>query len=400
MRSSLPKVLHPLCGRPLIAWPIAAAREAGAGQGRRGRRPEAPARRPSSRGRRRRRPGRAARHGRRGRRRRGEIGARPPSWSYGRRPADRRPTTLAGLVEAHEDGRRRDDADRRARGPGGYGRVVRDAEGQVERVVETKAAGDASAAGARDPRGQHGHLRLRRRRAARGARRAQVRQRPGRALPARRAAAHARRPAAQIGAHVVADATVTLGINDRADLARVRAHRAAAHPRGPHARRRDDRRPGRDDDRRRRRRSAPTPWSSRRCILRGATTIGAGCHDRRRSPRSSTPRSATAPRSCTPTSTARAWTPSATVGPFAYLRPGRASCDEGAKAGTFVEIKNSDHRRGRKVPHLSYIGDADIGEGTNLGAARSPPTTTGQTSTAPRSATACARAWTRRSSPR
>jgi bifunctional UDP-N-acetylglucosamine pyrophosphorylase/glucosamine-1-phosphate N-acetyltransferase len=55
------------------------------------------------------------------------------------------------------------------------------------------------------------------------------------------------------------------------------------------------------------------------------------------------------------------------IGPFAYLRPG-AELGEGAKAGTFVEIKNSVIGPGAKVPHLSYIGDADIGEGTNLGA--------------------------------
>jgi bifunctional UDP-N-acetylglucosamine pyrophosphorylase/glucosamine-1-phosphate N-acetyltransferase len=41
----------------------------------------------------------------------------------------------------------------------------------------------------------------------------------------------------------------------------------------------------------------------------------------------------------------------------------------GAKAGTFVEVKNSDIGAGTKIPHLSYIGDADVGEGTNLGAA-------------------------------
>jgi bifunctional UDP-N-acetylglucosamine pyrophosphorylase/glucosamine-1-phosphate N-acetyltransferase len=56
------------------------------------------------------------------------------------------------------------------------------------------------------------------------------------------------------------------------------------------------------------------------------------------------------------------------VGPFAYLRPGTV-LREGSKAGTFVEIKNSDIGAGSKVPHLSYIGDADVGEGTNLGAA-------------------------------
>ena len=55
------------------------------------------------------------------------------------------------------------------------------------------------------------------------------------------------------------------------------------------------------------------------------------------------------------------------IGPFAYLRPG-ALLRTGAKAGTFVEIKNSDIGEGTKVPHLSYIGDADVGAGTNLGA--------------------------------
>jgi bifunctional UDP-N-acetylglucosamine pyrophosphorylase/glucosamine-1-phosphate N-acetyltransferase len=55
------------------------------------------------------------------------------------------------------------------------------------------------------------------------------------------------------------------------------------------------------------------------------------------------------------------------VGPFAYLRPGTV-LRAGAKAGSFVEIKNSDIGPGSKVPHLSYIGDADIGEETNLGA--------------------------------
>jgi bifunctional UDP-N-acetylglucosamine pyrophosphorylase/glucosamine-1-phosphate N-acetyltransferase len=57
----------------------------------------------------------------------------------------------------------------------------------------------------------------------------------------------------------------------------------------------------------------------------------------------------------------------ATVGPFCYLRPG-TRLGERAKAGTFVEIKNSDVGATAKVPHLSYIGDAEIGEGTNIGA--------------------------------
>jgi bifunctional UDP-N-acetylglucosamine pyrophosphorylase/glucosamine-1-phosphate N-acetyltransferase len=57
----------------------------------------------------------------------------------------------------------------------------------------------------------------------------------------------------------------------------------------------------------------------------------------------------------------------AKVGPFAYLRPGTL-VRNGAKIGTFVEIKNSDIGEGTKVPHLSYLGDADVGEQTNIGA--------------------------------
>jgi bifunctional UDP-N-acetylglucosamine pyrophosphorylase / glucosamine-1-phosphate N-acetyltransferase len=55
------------------------------------------------------------------------------------------------------------------------------------------------------------------------------------------------------------------------------------------------------------------------------------------------------------------------IGPFAYLRPG-AHIGENAKVGTFVEIKNSDIGAGAKVPHLSYIGDADVGEEANVAA--------------------------------
>ncbi len=55
------------------------------------------------------------------------------------------------------------------------------------------------------------------------------------------------------------------------------------------------------------------------------------------------------------------------VGPFAYLRPG-VRLDDGAKIGTFVEAKNSTLGRGAKVPHLSYVGDAEVGDGANIGA--------------------------------
>ena len=56
-----------------------------------------------------------------------------------------------------------------------------------------------------------------------------------------------------------------------------------------------------------------------------------------------------------------------TVGPFAYLRPGTA-LGTAAKVGTFVETKNATLADGAKVPHLSYVGDATIGEGSNIGA--------------------------------
>ena len=55
------------------------------------------------------------------------------------------------------------------------------------------------------------------------------------------------------------------------------------------------------------------------------------------------------------------------VGPFAHLRPG-ATLRKGAKAGAFVEIKGSEIGEGAKVPHLSYVGDAEVGAGSNIGA--------------------------------
>jgi bifunctional UDP-N-acetylglucosamine pyrophosphorylase/glucosamine-1-phosphate N-acetyltransferase len=57
----------------------------------------------------------------------------------------------------------------------------------------------------------------------------------------------------------------------------------------------------------------------------------------------------------------------ADVGPFTYLRPGTMLGADG-KLGAFVETKNSTIGAGTKVPHLTYVGDADIGEQTNIGA--------------------------------
>jgi bifunctional UDP-N-acetylglucosamine pyrophosphorylase/glucosamine-1-phosphate N-acetyltransferase len=60
--------------------------------------------------------------------------------------------------------------------------------------------------------------------------------------------------------------------------------------------------------------------------------------------------------------------PEASVGPFAYLRPGTRLARK-SKIGTYVETKNADVGEGTKVPHLTYVGDAEIGAGSNIGAA-------------------------------
>ncbi|WP_309237328.1 bifunctional UDP-N-acetylglucosamine diphosphorylase/glucosamine-1-phosphate N-acetyltransferase GlmU [Actinomadura sp. BRA 177] len=59
--------------------------------------------------------------------------------------------------------------------------------------------------------------------------------------------------------------------------------------------------------------------------------------------------------------------PEASVGPYAYLRPGTRLA-RNAKVGTYVETKNADIGEGSKVPHLTYVGDAEIGAGSNIGA--------------------------------
>ncbi len=86
------------------------------------------------------------------------------------------------------------------------------------------------------------------------------------------------------------------------------------------------------------------------CVLRGSTRIGSGAQVNAHSYAID----AEVGENCS-------------VGPFAYLRPGTRLA-AGAKAGTFVEIKNSEIGEGTKVPHLSYVGDADVGAGSNLGA--------------------------------
>jgi bifunctional UDP-N-acetylglucosamine pyrophosphorylase/glucosamine-1-phosphate N-acetyltransferase len=248
--------------------------------------------------------------------------------------------------------------------PTGYGRVVRDAEGAVERVVETKTAGDATAA----------ELAIREVNAglycfdggalldaldALGTDNAQgelylpdvVPRLLGKDLP--------------VQAYPLADPDLALGVNDRVDLAHVthlaqqRIHRA--HQRNgvtivdPASTTIDvDVTIGSD--------TVVEPST----FLRGATAIGERA---RLGPLTtiidSTLGDEVAVRHSYLDSASAA--NGVSIGPFAYLRP-NADLRENAKAGTFVEIKNSVVGAGSKVPHLSYVGDADIGEQSNLGA--------------------------------
>ena len=249
--------------------------------------------------------------------------------------------------------------------PAGYGRVVRDDDGHVERVVETKPPATRRRSSSRSARSTaRSSPSTAPPCSPRSAR--EPRQRAGRAVPARRPAGAARGRPHWSARTRSATRSLALGVNDRVQLAEVRT---IAQQRIHDAHRRagvDDRRRRLDAHRRRGRIGEDTviePSS----FLRGATTIGRGCtvgplttlidatlHDE-----------VTIPHSYVVGAEIES---NATVGPFAYLRPGTV-LRERSKAGTFVEIKNSDIGRGSKVPHLSYIGDADIGEDTNLGAA-------------------------------
>ena len=196
MKSKLPKVLHPVCGRPMVHWVIAAARDAGA---ERGRRRHAPGRgvaealpdgtvdRRADRGR-----GDGLGGARRARPRRPRLdGDRP----LRRRAADQRRADRRAR-RTHTRTRRRPRRCSRPSelDPTGYGRIVRAARrlGRADRRDQARRG--RAARGARDPRDQHRHLRLRRARAVRRARRGRRDQR--RALPDRRLPADPARAAA------------------------------------------------------------------------------------------------------------------------------------------------------------------------------------------------------------
>jgi bifunctional UDP-N-acetylglucosamine pyrophosphorylase/glucosamine-1-phosphate N-acetyltransferase len=248
--------------------------------------------------------------------------------------------------------------------PSGYGRVIRGADGAVQRVAETKAEGDATAE----------ELAIREVNAglyvfdggallaaldSLGEDNAQGERYLPDVLPVLLAAGKT------VQACPLPDPDLALGVNDRVDLARVtrlaqqRIHRA--HQRAGvtivdpastliHA----TVAIGEDTT------IEPSTF------LRGRTRIGARCTV---GPLSTVIDSVlgdgvTVRHSYLDAATAA---DGVAIGPFTYLRPD-AVLHENAKAGTFVEIKNSNVGAGSKVPHLSYVGDTDIGEGSNLGA--------------------------------
>jgi bifunctional UDP-N-acetylglucosamine pyrophosphorylase/glucosamine-1-phosphate N-acetyltransferase len=272
---------------------------------------------------------------------------------------------IRDLVAAHErSGAAATMATMELDDPGQYGRVVRGPDGSVEHVAEAKGDGDASEAELAIREVNTGVY------AFDGARllEALERIRPDNAqgeyyLPD--VLKVFRGDDQGVAAHVVDDPSIVLGINDRVDLARVRGlaqrriledhMRAGVTIVDPVTTLVDAGvRIGQDTE------IEPATF------LRGDTAIGERC--------SVGPATTlvdvtlgdevTIRHSYGVESEVRS---GAGVGPFAYLRPGTV-VREGAKIGTFVEVKNSDIGEGAKVPHLSYLGDADVGEGSNLGA--------------------------------
>jgi bifunctional UDP-N-acetylglucosamine pyrophosphorylase/glucosamine-1-phosphate N-acetyltransferase len=231
--------------------------------------------------------------------------------------------------------------------PSGYGRVVRDEAGSVLRVVETKTSGDATAA----------DLQIREVNAGIYAFDAAALRSALPRLSADNAQGELYLPQVldvlrgegrTVAAHVLDDPALMLGVNDRIALAQARKlAQGAIHRRhmlagvnivDPHATVIDvDVQIGQD--------TTIEPFTT----IKGRTRIGSGC---------------TIKHSYLVDCLLE---DGVSVGPFAYLRPD-ATLRAGAKAGTFVEVKNSDIGAAAKVPHLSYIGDADVGENTNLGA--------------------------------
>jgi bifunctional UDP-N-acetylglucosamine pyrophosphorylase/glucosamine-1-phosphate N-acetyltransferase len=365
MRSATPKLLHPLCGRPMIAWPVTAAREAGAGRVVVVDNPKRTLEQTLDHG-----VEFAIQEQPRGTADAVKAAAdhiAPDSTVIilcGDVPLIT-PRTIAELARAHEhSGAAATMATMVLDDPGGYGRVVRAPDGTVERVVETKAPGDAT------------ELELHIREVNTGIYAFQG----GPLLSAldevRSDNAQGelylpdvlpilRRHERSVVAYEISDPAETIGVNDRIGLAQA----AAIAQRRIHERHMlagativDPQCTVIDADVELGQDTVIEPFS----VLRGATRVGAASTI---GPLSTLidARVGDQARVIQSYVTGAQVGDRVSVGPFAYLRPG-AVLHEGSKAGTFVEIKNSEIAAGAKVPHLSYIGDADIGEGTNIGA--------------------------------
>ncbi len=365
MRSSTPKMLHPVCGRPMVAWPILAAREAGAGRVAAIVSPgrdisaglpegvetvEQP--QPDGTG--------------------GAIRAALPlieaaevvlvlSGDVPLISAD----TIAALLAAHAaSGAAATMLTIELDDPAAYGRVVRLEDGSVEKVVEAKAAGDADASQMAIKEINAGTYAfdaapLAAALAGLSNDNAQGEYYLPDVFPALRAEGLA------VAAHLADDLAVTMGVNNRVDLAAVEAEArrrlleahmlAGATIVDPASTWIDAGvEIGRD--------ARIEPGTS----LLGATTVGAGAVVGPHTTAIDTEIGARASVLRSHVDTALVGEDAA-VGPFTYLRPGTVM-EAGSKAGASVEIKNSHIGAGAKVPHLSYVGDADIGAGSNLGA--------------------------------
>jgi bifunctional UDP-N-acetylglucosamine pyrophosphorylase/glucosamine-1-phosphate N-acetyltransferase len=248
--------------------------------------------------------------------------------------------------------------------PAAYGRVVRAEDGSVEKVVEAKAAGDADPAQLAIREINAGTYvfdapPLAAALAGLSNDNAQGEYYLPDVFPALRATGLA------VAAHLADDLAVTMGINNRVDLAAVEtearrrlleAHMLAGVTIVDPASTWIDAgvEIGKD--------ARIEPGTS----LRGATTVGAGATVGPHTTAIDTEIGVEASVLRSHVDTALVGD-GASVGPFSFLRPGTV-LEAGAKAGAFVEIKNTHLGKGSKVPHLSYVGDADIGAGSNLGA--------------------------------
>jgi len=365
MRSSLPKVLHPVCGRAMIAWPILAARSAGVGRvavivspnrdlGEHLPEDVETVVQPQSDG-----TGGAVRAAIEIVRESSEVlvlSGDVPLISM---------EVIADLLNAHRSsGASATVMTAILEEPGAYGRVVRDGDGAVEKIVEAKAAGDATEAELRIKEINSGTYVFRGESLASALGEIDSDNAQGEYyLPDVLSVMRGRDE--RVAAHISDDTAVNLGINNRVDLAAVEAearqrilkkHMLAGVTIVDPASTWIDADVTIGEDAR------IEPGTS----LRGATEIGPGAVI---GPHSTIIDSGIGEGSQIINSHLVLCEVMAgcSVGPFAYLRPG-ATLEDGSKAGTFVEIKNSTLGEGAKVPHLSYIGDADIGAGANLGA--------------------------------